>query len=85
MAYRHRRTGRAKRFGFITTNSIKQTFNRRVLEAHHTPSPAGSGGKGALALALAIPVHPWVDATDGTAVRIAMTDGYAPRPRRATE
>jgi len=28
------REGRAERFGFITTNSLRQTFNRRVLEAH---------------------------------------------------
>ena len=27
------RDGKAKRFGFITTNSIHQTFNRRVIEA----------------------------------------------------
>ncbi len=28
------REGQARRFGFITTNSLRQTFNRRVLEAH---------------------------------------------------
>ena len=28
------RTGRARRFGLITTNSLRQTFNRRVLEHH---------------------------------------------------
>ncbi|MEI2678908.1 MAG: type IIL restriction-modification enzyme MmeI [Burkholderiaceae bacterium] len=26
--------GSARRFGFITTNSLRQTFNRRVIEAH---------------------------------------------------
>ena len=55
-----------KRFGFITTNSIRQTFNRRVLSAHleHPPS---------VSLVFAIPDHPWVDASEGAAVRIAMT------------
>lgn len=67
--------GGVKRFGFITTNSIHQTFNRRVLEpfladeAHH------------MHLDFAIPDHPWVDSADGAAVRIAMTvaaPGLAP-------
>ncbi len=31
--------GRIRRFGFITTNSLAQTFNRRVLEAHLSASP----------------------------------------------
>jgi len=62
------RRGEAKRFGFITTNSLKQTFNRRVLE-HHL------AGKPPLSLAWAIPDHPWVDAASGAAVRIAMTVG----------
>jgi len=55
-----------KRFGFITTNSIRQTFNRRVLSAHleHPLS---------VSLVFAIPDHPWVDASEGAAVRIAMT------------
>jgi len=63
------RAGRARRFGFITTNSLRQTFNRRVVEAHlkATQNP--------LQLAFAIPDHPWVDAADGAAVRIAMTVG----------
>ena len=59
------RNGCSERFGLITTNSVKQIFNRRVVE-HHLES-------GALALAFAIPDHPWIDATDGAAVRIAMT------------
>ncbi|MGK4342628.1 class I SAM-dependent DNA methyltransferase [Ectopseudomonas oleovorans] len=62
------RAGNAKRFGFITTNSIKQTFNRRVIEAQ-------LGATNPLALTFAIPDHPWVDAADGAAVRIAMTVG----------
>ncbi|MBL8445680.1 MAG: class I SAM-dependent DNA methyltransferase, partial [Zoogloeaceae bacterium] len=62
------RAGTAKRFGFITTNSIKQTFNRRVVQAQLE-------AKNPLSLAFAIPDHPWVDAADGAAVRIAMTVG----------
>ena len=53
----------AKRFGFITTNSLRQTFNRRVLERH----------LGEISLRFAIPDHPWVDTQEGAAVRIAMT------------
>lgn len=56
-----------RRFGFITTNSLRQTFNRRVLEAHL------GDPKTPLSLVFAIPDHPWVDASDGAAVRIAMT------------
>ena len=64
------RAGTARRFGFITTNSIKQTFNRRVVQAQLDAKPP-------LTLAFAIPDHPWVDAADGAAVRIAMTVGAA--------
>jgi hypothetical protein len=39
------RAGQARRFGFITTNSLRQTFNRRVVEAALNPvgrvRPAG--------------------------------------------
>lgn len=63
------RAGRARRFGFITTNSLRQTFNRRVVAAHL------AAPKNPLRLAFAIPDHPWVDAADGAAVRIAMTVG----------
>lgn len=65
------RQGNAERFGFITTNSLRQTFNRRVLEPHlgDTRKP--------LSLAFAVPDHPWVDVNDGAAVRIAMTVGLA--------
>ncbi len=57
-------SGRARRFGFITTNSIRQAFNRRVI---HRALEQG------LSLRFAIPDHPWVDTADGAAVRIAMT------------
>lgn len=66
-------TGRIGRFGLITTNSIRQTFNRRVIEAHLS-------GKAPVGLLMAIPDHPWVDAADGAAVRIAMTIA-APGPQ----
>ena len=56
-----------RRFGFITTNSLRQTFNRKVLEPHL------SDDKSPISLVFAIPDHPWVDAGDGAAVRIAMT------------
>ncbi|VDY03854.1 conserved protein of unknown function [Thiomonas sp. Bio17B3] len=56
--------GQAQRFGFITTNSLRQTFNRRVVQ---------SALNGDLHLVYAIPDHPWVDSASGAAVRIAMT------------
>lgn len=63
------RAGAAKRFGFITTNSLRQTFNRRVIEAQL------SAPKNPLTLAFAVPDHPWVDSAQGAAVRIAMSVG----------
>ena len=65
------RHGETLRFGFITTNSLRQTFNRRVLEPHLNDA------KKPLSLAFAVPDHPWVDGNDGAAVRIAMTVGVA--------
>jgi hypothetical protein len=56
-----------RRFGFVTTNSISQVFNRRVLERH-------LNSKNPISLVLAIPDHPWTKVTkDAAAVRIAMT------------
>jgi hypothetical protein len=60
-----------RRFGLITTNSLRQTFGRRVVAAHL------SDRKHPLSLLFAIPDHPWVEASDGAAVRIAMTVGGA--------
>jgi len=57
---------RPRRFGFITTNSIRQTFNRRVIEK-------ALSGKPPLSLVYAIPDHPWMKSADKAAVRIAMT------------
>jgi len=63
------RDDQVQRFGFITTNSLRQTFNRQVLKSHL------SDIKNPLSLAFAVPDHPWVDGNDGAAVRIAMTVG----------
>ncbi len=70
------RAGAARRFGFITTNSLRQTFNRRVIESHLSAS------KNPLTLAFAVPDHPWVDSAQGAAVRIAMSVGTAAEEER---
>ncbi len=64
VAARKVKVGTLRRFGLITTNSITQVFNRRVV------SRALNGG---LRIVYAVPDHPWVEAADGAAVRIAMT------------
>ena len=64
------RSGLARRFGLITTNSLKQTFNRRLVKHHLDAKPP-------LVLVAAIPDHPWVDSATNAAVRIAMTVGTA--------
>ena len=73
------RERKAARFGFITTNSLRQTFNRRVLESHCQLPTADCRLPTAhcppLSLFFAIPNHPWVENADGAAVRIAMTVG----------
>src|SRR5260370_8097133 len=61
------RPGKPRRLGSTPTNSLRQTFQRRVVTPHLTdPSTPAS-------LTFAIPDHPWVDSYDGAAVRIAMT------------
>jgi len=56
-----------RRFGLVTTNSISQVFQRRVVERHLR-------GRRPISLVMAIPDHPWTKATpDAAAVRIAMT------------
>lgn len=62
------RSGGALQFGLITTNSIAQTFNRAVVQHHMSATPP-------LALRFVIPDHPWIEASDGAAVRVAMTVG----------
>ncbi|UDF02769.1 DNA methyltransferase [Asticcacaulis sp. AND118] len=55
------------RFGFVTTNSITQVFQRKTVERW-------LNAKKALSLIYAIADHPWTKATkDSAAVRIAMT------------
>ncbi len=56
--------GQLRRFGLITTNSLSQTFNRRVVQKHLERG---------LRLLWAVPDHPWTDCETGAAVRIAMT------------
>jgi hypothetical protein len=51
-------------FGLITTNSLRQTFNRAVLEKW-------VGNE--MAITYAVPDHPWVDSANGAAVRVALT------------
>ena len=60
--------GKVIRFGFITTNSITQNFNRRTVVRH-------LNAKKQIHITFAISDHPWVDSRDGAAVRIAMTVG----------
>ena len=59
-----------RRFGFITTNSITQTFSRRVVERWMV-------AKDPLSLVYAVPDHPWMKSADKAAVRIAMTVAQA--------
>ncbi len=63
-------SGQARNFGLITTKSISQTFNRRVVQ-----SWADKG----ISITFAVPNHPWVDSSDAAAVRIAMTVGTSGR------
>jgi hypothetical protein len=56
-----------RRFGLVTTNSISQVFQRRVIEMYLK-------SKKPVSLVMAIPDHPWTRVTDdAAAVRIAMT------------
>lgn len=64
------RASGARRFGFIATNSLRQTFNRRVVAPHLI-------AKDRLSIKFAIPDHPWVDSAVGAAVRISMSVGVA--------
>ncbi len=60
------REGKLRRFGLITTNSLRQVFARQVLRRHLEAQDP-------LSLVFAVPDHPWVDSGDGADVRIAMT------------
>jgi hypothetical protein len=71
------RAGKLRRFGFVTTNSITQVFDRRVVAQNLNAT------KDPLSIVFAIPDHPWLKAlsdeeeaaTRHAAVRIAMTVG----------
>lgn len=63
------REGKARRFGFITTNSITQVFGRRVIDRHL------SDPKAPLSIVFAVDDHPWVKGSDRANVRIAMSVG----------
>lgn len=58
--------GQLRRFGLITTKSIQQEFSRKVVADLMEPPNR-------LRLAFAIPNHPWVDNSDGAAVRVGLT------------
>ena len=58
---------KVKRFGLVSTNSIKQISNRSVV------SPYLSRKRVPISLAFAVPDHPWLDESTTAAVRIAMT------------
>ena len=55
-----------RRFGLVTTNSISQSFNRKLMAKELY-------GKQSRSIIFAIPDHPWIDERDGAAVRVAMT------------
>ncbi len=69
------RASKIRRFGFITTNSLHQVFNRRVVAENL------NAAKNPVSLIFAIPDHPWLRplaaenraAARHAAVRIAMT------------
>lgn len=58
------RNEKVDRFGLITTNTVTQTQQRKVIDFHQAQ-------KSSIQLFFAIPDHPWTD--KGAAVRIAMT------------
>ena len=58
--------GSTRQAGLINTKSITQAMNRRVIRSFFATSPDAR-------IVFAIPNHPWVDSSDGAAVRIAMS------------
>jgi hypothetical protein len=62
--------GALQRFGLITTNSIRQEFSRKVLNKHFAANAK-------FGVRFCIPDHPWVDSSDGAAVRVALTSADA--------
>lgn len=66
------RNREARRFGLITTNSLSQVFQRRVIESHVDAK------KNPLILVFVYRDHPWRDLETDAAVRVAMTVGARP-------
>lgn len=65
---RHAQNDRdTRRFGFITTNSIKQNFNRRLIDQYMNTS------RGKLSFIYALGDHHWIDSSDGASVRVAFS------------
>jgi hypothetical protein len=62
-------------FGFITTNSISQIHQRKLIDFHLKQ-------KDSIRLSFAIPDHPWADGD--AAVRIAMTGAIKNDPKKTT-
>ena len=58
--------GSARRFGLVSTNSIKQVTNRQIVEKYLRSTSA-------IVLNFAVPDHPWLDEETDAAVRVAMT------------
>ena len=69
------RSKQIKQFGLITTNSISQVFQQRVL-GHHLRDADPP-----LHMFFAISDHPWVDDVNAAAVRVAMTAACGEKPR----
>jgi hypothetical protein len=53
---------KARRFGFVTTNSISQPYSRGLIQEHLTVK------KNAIKLLYAIPDQPWIEASEGADV-----------------
>lgn len=64
------RAGSTRRFGLVTTNSISQGFNARLVDEH-------LNHKVPIAITYCIPNAPWVDDHDGADVRVSVTVGAA--------
>ena len=60
------RIGKIYKFGLITTNTLSQVRQRKVVEYHQSQNNP-------IQLFFTVPDHPWVD--EGASVRIAMTAG----------
>lgn len=62
------RAGTTRRFGLVTTNSISQGFNARLVDEH-------LNHKAPISITYCIPNAPWVDDHDGADVRVSVTVG----------